>query len=252
MLTHSDTWRWDENMLSPQAWRDPRSGWDVDQILDVMASLSGGLVDVRTTAALVERVLPKRALLEVERLELDSAGALRPTDVTRVDGDLLAWLIEALWGRVGTIDQLLGGWTLARIRQDGLVAHMCVPLVPARPGLTLVACAITAPDRDQILSLASRMTWLTSLSPDIVERHALLEQPDVLTERQKLILRAMARGLTNRQIASRINFSESTVRMESMAIYRLFGVHSRTDAVSAARAAGLLPPHEEVSRRAHA
>jgi len=55
-----------------------------------------------------------------------------------------------------------------------------------------------------------------------------------------VILRAMAKGLTSRQIASRINFSESTVRMESMAIYRAYGVHSRVDAVAAARAAGHL------------
>lgn len=63
---------------------------------------------------------------------------------------------------------------------------------------------------------------------------------DGLTVRQTVILQAMADGLTNAQIARRINFSESTVRVESMGIYRHFGVHSRTDAVRAAQEAGVL------------
>lgn len=251
MLTHSATWHWDEVRLGPQSWRDPRAGWDVDRILDVLASVASGLTDVATTAALVERVLPKRSLLELERLDVDASGALRPTDVTRVDGELLAWVIEALWGRSGTMDELLAGWSLVRLRMDGVLAHLCIPLVPAKPGLTLVACSIVGAHRDEIMALASRLTWLTSLSPDVVGRHGPTETMGPLTERQKVILRAMARGLTNRQIASRINFSESTVRMESMAIYRLYGVHTRHDAVVAARAAGHLPP-EGVPRQAHA
>jgi DNA-binding NarL/FixJ family response regulator len=60
----------------------------------------------------------------------------------------------------------------------------------------------------------------------------------VLTARQGEILEAMAGGLTNREIAKLIRFSESTVRVESLIIYRHFGVHSRGEAVEAAREAG--------------
>jgi LuxR family maltose regulon positive regulatory protein len=63
---------------------------------------------------------------------------------------------------------------------------------------------------------------------------------DGLTRRQRDILEGMAEGLTNRQIAARICFSESTVRLESMTIYRYFGVHSRMEAVAAARLEGIL------------
>jgi DNA-binding NarL/FixJ family response regulator len=45
--------------------------------------------------------------------------------------------------------------------------------------------------------------------------------------------------MTNREIAARICFSESTVRLESMAIHRILGVRSRGQAVAAARQAGL-------------
>jgi len=52
----------------------------------------------------------------------------------------------------------------------------------------------------------------------------------------------MAHDLTMQQIASRIGFSDSTVRMESLAIYRALNVHDRHHAVERARELGLLPP----------
>lgn len=64
--------------------------------------------------------------------------------------------------------------------------------------------------------------------------------PSHLTERQVEILGFMASGLTNAQIAARIGFSESTVRQETMAIYRFLGVEGRQEAAAAARARGLV------------
>jgi DNA-binding CsgD family transcriptional regulator len=65
-----------------------------------------------------------------------------------------------------------------------------------------------------------------------------------LSERQSRVLEMMAQELTMAQIASRIGYSESTVRMESLAIYRALGVHERRHAVAAARGMGLLPRDE--------
>jgi DNA-binding CsgD family transcriptional regulator len=65
---------------------------------------------------------------------------------------------------------------------------------------------------------------------------------EALSARQLRILQMMADELTNPQIASRIGFSTSTVRMESLAIYRALGVHDRQHAVIAARALNLLQP----------
>lgn len=65
--------------------------------------------------------------------------------------------------------------------------------------------------------------------------------PSVLTERQGGILQLMAKGLTNAQIAKRIGFSESTVRQETMVIYRFFGVGGRQEAVRQAGLRGMLP-----------
>ena len=65
-----------------------------------------------------------------------------------------------------------------------------------------------------------------------------------LSTRQARILQLMSNGYTNPQIASRIGFSTSTVRMESLAIYRALGVHDRQNAVIAGRALGLVASEE--------
>lgn len=65
--------------------------------------------------------------------------------------------------------------------------------------------------------------------------------PASLSERQTSVLELMAQGMTNAQIAKRIGFSESTVRQESMVLYRFFGVGGRQEAVAQASQRGLLP-----------
>jgi len=61
-----------------------------------------------------------------------------------------------------------------------------------------------------------------------------------LTERQMTILKMLAQGMTNPQIAARIGFSDSTVRQETMVIYRHLGANGRRDASRIAQMRGLL------------
>lgn len=57
-----------------------------------------------------------------------------------------------------------------------------------------------------------------------------------LTERQTVVLEHICAGRTNAQIAHVVGFSESTVRQETMAIYRTLGVDGRGQAAAIARA----------------
>ena len=66
-------------------------------------------------------------------------------------------------------------------------------------------------------------------------------QEGELTERQYEILLAMARGETNAQIAHQLILSESSIKQESVKIFRSLGVGSRQQAVAKAKATGLLP-----------
>ena len=73
-------------------------------------------------------------------------------------------------------------------------------------------------------------------------RTQLTPAPLELSKRQKMVLTWMSKGCTNAQIAHRVGFSESTVRQETMAIYRYLGAQGRHDAVQIAHLRGLLEP----------
>ncbi|MFM1964941.1 MAG: hypothetical protein RL134_666 [Actinomycetota bacterium] len=62
-----------------------------------------------------------------------------------------------------------------------------------------------------------------------------------LTPRQTRVLSLMAKGMTNGQIARVLAFSESTVRQETMAIYRTLQVKGRAEAIDFGRTHGLIP-----------
>ena len=66
------------------------------------------------------------------------------------------------------------------------------------------------------------------------------KEPDRLTARQLQVLGYMADGKTNSQIARLLKFSESTIRQETMAIYRFLQVPGRREAVEVARNQGIL------------
>jgi predicted ATPase/DNA-binding CsgD family transcriptional regulator len=64
---------------------------------------------------------------------------------------------------------------------------------------------------------------------------------DSLTEREHEILRLIAEGLSNREIAEQLIFSVGTVKWYVNQIYSKLGVGSRTQAIARARESGILP-----------
>ena len=65
-------------------------------------------------------------------------------------------------------------------------------------------------------------------------------RPRELSPRQLRVLEYVAQGMTNGQIARALKFSESTVRQETMAIYRFLQVPGRVEAVEVALERGIL------------
>ena len=66
-----------------------------------------------------------------------------------------------------------------------------------------------------------------------------------LTPRQIKVLAGIKDGLTNYQIARIMNVSESTVKQESIRIYRFLDVNNRQDAIDVALERGLIQPQPE-------
>jgi DNA-binding CsgD family transcriptional regulator len=71
--------------------------------------------------------------------------------------------------------------------------------------------------------------------------------PEDMTYRQVAILIEMALGKTNLVIANEMILSESTIKQESVKIFRALGVSTRQQAVMIARTLGLLPEGLEVA-----
>ena len=82
------------------------------------------------------------------------------------------------------------------------------------------------------------------LSPQAYEALAQATQQagdrELLTERERDILRLAKRGLPNPQIAQALHISAGTVRNHLSAIYRKLGDHSRYDALALATERGLI------------
>jgi DNA-binding NarL/FixJ family response regulator len=62
---------------------------------------------------------------------------------------------------------------------------------------------------------------------------------DDLTHRQLDVLRLIAKGLRNKQIAERLKIAEDTVKQHARAAYGVLGVSSRTQAMSAVSRRGI-------------
>jgi len=86
-------------------------------------------------------------------------------------------------------------------------------------------------DADVTLALASRVP---ELSPD------MLPPLNELTPRELEVLRMLAEGLGNRQMASRLGISDHTVKFHISSILDKLGASSRTEAVTLGIRAGMI------------
>jgi DNA-binding NarL/FixJ family response regulator len=75
------------------------------------------------------------------------------------------------------------------------------------------------------------------LTPETAQPRPVLQEQ--LTEREKEILKGISHGLTNKEIAIRLNLTEGTVKNYISVIFQKLGVQDRTQAALRAREFGL-------------
>jgi LuxR family maltose regulon positive regulatory protein len=99
---------------------------------------------------------------------------------------------------------------------------------------------------DLLRNVAARgcaVDFVRRLLTAIEERTSARSLPGLvepLSERELEVLRLVAVGLSNRQIASQLVLSEATVKKHINNIYGKLNAHKRTEAVACARELGLL------------
>ncbi len=121
---------------------------------------------------------------------------------------------------------------LRRLRSQSptirVVVMLPTPLVPRwMEWLETIPCEVMAHDCDAATLRAEFGRTDAGIIPEIP-----------LSAREVQVLGLVAMGLTNRAIASRLSLSEFTVKNYLKHVHEKFGVHSRTQAVTAAALAG--------------
>jgi two-component system, NarL family, response regulator len=90
---------------------------------------------------------------------------------------------------------------------------------------------------DAIVSVHAGRTFIPSLVGEKLAARVVTVQ---LTEKELTILRFVASGLSNKEIARQLAISEGTVKFHTNAIYSKLDVTSRTEAIGAAAKRGLI------------
>lgn len=164
-------------------------------------------------------------------------GAIHMTFASVPDARAVATAMSAIAGPISLTLDLQGrdaheasesrtnGHAPAQLASVGALRHPSLmgPVPPAATPPRQLALVSPPPDHD-----TPRQLRATEAKP--------------LTARQLRVLSLMADGMTNGQIARVLAFSESTVRQETMAIYRILQVKGRSEAVHYGRANGLIAP----------
>ena len=157
---------------------------------------------------------------------------------------LLDLLIEPEFDALSAVRDLHASFPQLRICL--LSAHIEPTYV--RDLLEAGVCGYILKDDDYVTRIEAIIRDLAAgrlyLSPQAYEALAQATQQaadrELLTERERDILRLAQRGLPNPQIAQALHLSPGTVRNHLSAVYRKLGVHSRYEALSIAEERGLI------------
>jgi DNA-binding NarL/FixJ family response regulator len=149
------------------------------------------------------------------------------------------------------------------VRQKGLVfdkniaadkSMVCIPLLRDQIPVGVLCLVVGSatkplPFAEELIPILSKLgayilaTLATQKGrPGTIDPNANGED---LTTRQIQIIELMAEGLVNVEIAGQLLLSESTIRQETVRIYRALGVPNRAEASKKARALGI------IGRRGH-
>jgi len=113
-------------------------------------------------------------------------------------------------------------------------------IVQAIHGGACGAIGKNAPREELLSAIRSVATGKAVFSPEIKQLMAEARDIPALSPRQREVLEAISRGLTNDDIARQYNLSRAAIKFHLLELYRKLGVANRTEAVAFAMRRHLL------------
>jgi DNA-binding NarL/FixJ family response regulator len=187
---------------------------------------------------IVASIAPLSAL-DAEPEQSDPADLVIATEEPSHFATMLQKLADADLFRdlpVVLLAEILDPQTTAQALRMG--ARAVLPAELARPQLL---AALEAVSRGFVVAMPGEAKTIVAASQIPASRTNDIEELlEPLTAREQEVLRMLALGLANKEIASRLNISEHTVKFHVAAILGKLGAASRTEAVALAIRHGLV------------
>jgi NarL family two-component system response regulator YdfI len=210
-----------------------------------MSKQNGG-GGIRVVVAAVSAV--RRAGLEtIVRSEPDlhlagSTGALARldllaqnanADVVLIDADALPDTLASNPAAIVALTETAGARNISRFLKVGVRA-----ILARESDADDIVAAIFAAYRGQVLLSAKAAQSLAAIFGDEPEEAAMVDE---ISAREAEVLRLLAEGLANKDVARRLGISEHTVKFHISSILEKLGAATRTEAVTLGIRRGLIP-----------
>ena len=182
--------------------------------------VAGEAADGNQAVDLVRREKPDVVLMDIRMPNLDGIAATRQ----------VAALTRVVILTTHELDEYVF---------DALAAGASAFLLKAAPPEDLIRAIRVVASGDALLapSVTRRLIEEFARRPEPHARKA--KQLEVLTERERDVLREVARGLTNAEIAARLHVAETTVKTHVAHVLDKLGVRDRVQAVILAYESGV-------------
>jgi DNA-binding NarL/FixJ family response regulator len=166
------------------------------------------------------------------RLGLHASNA--EADVVVADSDFLPELADSPTAAIVLLTEITDARSLSRLLKAGARS-----ILPRESDPDEIVSAIYAAYSGNVLVSAQAAESLAAVYGD--REAAADEFAEEITSREAEVLRMLAEGLVNKDIASRLGISEHTVKFHISSILEKLGASTRTEAVTLGIRRGLIP-----------
>jgi DNA-binding NarL/FixJ family response regulator len=196
--------------------------------------------------AAVERIAVESILARPQKYRISVRAAQHDRTMTRAhqDADVLVWAGGAYSRPAPAGPAVPGRPRILAVLRDGTATAAVTSLRSGAAGLTCLGCHLDQLPQ-AVDAIAAGQGWLAPCLARAVADHLAgrstmhAAESGTLTPRELLVLRSIACGADNTEVAGSLGIDVRTVRFHASNIYRKLGARHRAEAVAIAYRLGL-------------